>query len=340
MDSCMGRLGRATVPALIALAMACGTSNSETGGPPAASGGGGSPAAGGGGGSPGAGGGGGAQGDSGTTQGAGFAPADGPSGACPPQTSFTLAVHIVMNVTWQRSVATNAGEGKVHLWNRTKVTATGTQLSGETQACGSVLPEFGLTGIAQVVAGGSKVLVEFPDATWDAPSMSKFQSQGTMDGWNPGNAIHFDATNVLIGLTMPDANAPWPDSYTAITTVDADGDGKPGVTAVPRNSGDYVKPPTGLTGPKAETLYISSRTVVALSGMLTSCETQSGTADVKFFDNHVVGCHTTDGQECSDSQTDFIDVSRTQYEVLNAAFESTQVAEGASCAVVRAALPM
>ena len=47
--------------------------------------------------------------------------------ACPVIPSFTLSVHVVLDVTWDaRGFATTAGSGKVHIWNRTKLTTNGT----------------------------------------------------------------------------------------------------------------------------------------------------------------------------------------------------------------------
>jgi prepilin-type processing-associated H-X9-DG protein len=126
-------------------------------------------------------------------------------------------------------------------------------------------------------------------------------------------------------------------------SVDADGDTKPGFTAVPRSGGGYVAPPTGLgifgSAPTADKLYLVWRTVVSLAGNFTSCEEQSGTANVTFFDSHVVGCHVAAG-DCAAAQTDFVDQSRTLYKPGSATFVAKKVPDGASCADVRMALPM
>ncbi len=271
--------------------------------------------------------------------------------SCSPLTNFTLAVHVVMDVTWAGSNTTTAGSGKVHIWNRTKLTANGSTISGDdTQACGSVLPEFGLTQLAAIAAGGSKILIEIPNEIWDKPSMPKFHSQGTLSAWTIGGTADFMATYGLVGVNLNPPTAPWPDSYTTLLAakevVDADGDMKLGITAVPRSSGGYVQPPVGLTGPKADKLYIVTRTAIALHGTLTACDALSGTAQIPFFDNHVVGCHTTSGADCDttsqmpdNSQTGFVDKSRTIYKPGAATFTAKKVADNATCADVRAALP-
>ena len=274
------------------------------------------------------------------------APMDGPpsSGGCPPLGTLTLSVHIIMDATWPGGTATSAGSGKIHLWNMSKLNTANGVLSGdETRSCGTILPDFSLNGAGQLVTGGSKVLVEIPHAVWEAPTIPKLQSRGKIAGFDPGSAFSIDGTVALIGLTMPDPAAAWPNSYTAIMAVDADGDGKPGFTAVPRAGMGYVQPPTGLglfgSAPSADRLYLASRTVVSLDGKLTSCTDVSGTAKIAFFDSHVVGCHVKNGNDCTANQIDFVDQSRTLYKISGATFTAKKIADNASCADARAALP-
>ena len=205
------------------------------------------------------------------------------------------------------------------------------------------MPDFALNFAGQTVTGGKKVLVEIPHDVWEAPSIPRLHSQGKIGGWNPGSPFSIDNTVALMGLTMPDPAAAWPKSYTAIMTVDADGDGHPGFTAVPRKGGDYVQPPTGLgflgSAPTADKLYLSSRTVVSLKGTLGSCTDVAGPATITFFDSHVVGCHTNRGAECTAGQVDFVDQARTMYQITGATFVAKKIPDTASCADARAAVP-
>jgi hypothetical protein len=268
----------------------------------------------------------------------------GPGGSCPALATFTLGVHIVLDATWPATTATGAGTGKIHLWNRAKFNAAGTALTGETSNCGTVLPPFGLNFAGQVVTGGSMVSVEVPNSVWDAPTIPKIPNTGELSAWSVGASLSIMPTIALVGLTLADPMSAWPASYTGIMAVDADGDGVAGFTAVPKQGGGFVAPPTGLgvfgSAPSADKVYLASRTIVALNGKLTSCTEQAGTAMVSFFDSHVVGCHVKGAAECTAAQIDFVDQSRTNYKVTTGVFNSKQVADGASCADVRAALPM
>jgi hypothetical protein len=287
---------------------------------------------------------GGAAGSGGSTGGSAGSGGSADAGGCPTYASFTLAIHIIMDVKWAGALATNPGTGKVHLWNRAKMNANGTQLTGQANSCGTTLPDIILNAVGALAAGGEKVSIEIPFASWDAPSIPVFDQKGTFGGWNPGSAVDMEYTIALVGMTMADPfNAPWPASGTAITGSDAEGDGKLGITGIPKTGGGYVNPPTSLgvfgSAPAADRVYIASRNVLALKGQTTSCEEQAGMVDVKFFDNHVIGCHATNGMECDANQTKFVDDSRTVYVPTGATFVAKKVPDNATCAEVRAALP-
>jgi prepilin-type processing-associated H-X9-DG protein len=269
-------------------------------------------------------------------------PADG--NACPALATFTLVIHVIMNVTWQPGTATNAGSGEVHLWNLSKLDANGTVLTGDTRPCGNVVPPIALNALGSLASGGNSVLIEVPTTVWDAPSIPRLRNTGSLAGWQVGDAISIDPGILLVGLTMPDPTAAWPAAIADITTVDADGDGSPGILAIPRSDGGYVRPPTaiGLGGsvPSADRLYLVTRSSIGMTGTTSSCESHSGTANIGFFDTHVVGCHVAGGQECTMDQASFIDQSRTIYQITSATFQTKRVADTATCAEVRAALPM
>jgi hypothetical protein len=267
-------------------------------------------------------------------------------GSCPTLTAFTLAVHEVLQVSWPTTIGANGGTGMAHIWNRTKLAVSGNNVSGdETMGCGTALPPFTLGAGAILTGGSGMIQIDIPDAEWDLPSMPKFHTQGTLAGFDIGSAVHTDPTVALVGLTMTDPLASWPDSYAGITTkVDSDGDSKDGFTAVPHAGTGFVNPPTGIGQPAADRLYLVSRNVIGLDGTITACDSISGTAHVPFFDNHVVGCRTTGGADCTtagtNSQTAFLDTNRTIYTVVSATFTAKKVADNATCTEVRAALPL
>jgi hypothetical protein len=279
-------------------------------------------------------------------------PDGGGTGSCPTLTSLTLAVHEVLQVTWPQTQAANSGMGTAHIWNRTRFTVNGNNVtSDDTIGCGASLPGFSLMAIAGIVTGVNMVEVDIPNTVWDQPSMPKFHTEGTLQGFNVGSHVQTSPTIALVGATMANPTGPWPASYLdpSIVKVDADGDGKPGFTAVPRMGGGFGAPPTGIFQPGADHLYLVSRNIIALDGTITACDTISGTANVTAFDNHVVGCRTTasGNPDCTvgtngqadNSQTGFLDMGRTLYTVTSSTFTAKKVPDTATCADVRAAVP-
>lgn len=272
----------------------------------------------------------------------GAAGTGGSSGACAARTQFTEASHSVLDVTWQAGTATLSGSGQVHLWTRNVFTVSGNTLTGTAQACGSVLPPTGLTGLV----GGGMILIEIPNSAWDAATMAKYTAGGMQTGWDVGSTVTYDYA-VLVGLdSTASSTAAWPMAYTGITgAVDADDDQIPGLTALPRNGGGYVLPPTStlgavLGGARADKVSIVTRNVAAPSLTRTSCDEAAGMANITHFDNHVIGCHIGGGGDCDTSQIKFIDDNRTVYVVGGGTIKTKVVADGATCADVRAALPM
>ena len=288
---------------------------------------------------------GGAAGSGGSTGGSAGAGGSGmDAGGCPMYSNVTLAVHIIIDVTWPGALATNPGMGKVHLWNRAKMDVNGLNLTGKVNSCGTTLPDIILNAVGAIAAGGEKVSIEIPFAAWDAPSIPVFDQKGTFGGWNPGDAVDMEYVTALVGLTMTDPfNAPWPATYNTIMGQDAEGDGKLGITGVPKTGNGYVNPPTSLgvfgSAPAADRVYIASRNVLALKGTRTSCDDQAGMVNVKFFDNHVIGCHNTLNAECDANQVKFVDDSRTVYMPAGASFVAKKVPDTSTCAEIRAALP-
>jgi hypothetical protein len=238
-----------------------------------------------------------------------------------------------LDVSWPGSIAVKNGSGKVHIWSRSKVSENGDSASVESVSCGSVLPALTMTSFA----GGKKVLPEILDSAWQSPQMPKFA--GT--SMRSGGTRTVESGVALLGLTMTNPSAAWPDAMTDITGVDHDGDTNLGVTAVPRDGDGFAPPPTSFSQDKfADKLYLATRNVMTMTDTAVGCpETYTGTANVTKFDSHVIGCHVKDEGECTSSEAQFVDVNRTVYDVGDATFTTKVVSGTATCADVRAALP-
>jgi|GEM_PF-3928809 len=258
---------------------------------------------------------------------------------CP--TDYTMATHIVMNVTWPKTTAkvgpitvtvVPAGSGQVHLWSRSYFEEDGNTSEIRSKSCGSTLPPIQTSA----VAGNEKLLPVIPNASWDKPDMPEFLGSAT----KTGNSVVASTGVALVGLTMSTPTGTWP-ARTAIMGVDHDSDGFAGLAAIPKTSDGYSEVPLDLDRTKrADRMDLAIRTVMTLNSTVEGCpETYNGTASVSKFENHIIGCHVKGGGECSDTQKNFVDSNRTVYTVKSATFTAKRVSDDASCADVRAALP-
>jgi hypothetical protein len=267
--------------------------------------------------------------------GSGGALASGGSGgagaACP--TDYTMATHIVINVSWASTYALNAGSGKVHVWTKSNFSESGSTASVTSRSCGSVLPAI----TSSALAGSEDILPEIPNAAWDNAAMPTFA--GTAN--RSGNALTIDPGVALLGLSMSNPTAAWP-AVAAITGVDHDGDGNLGITAVAKVDNGFSAPPTDISkSHRADKLYLAIRNITTLSASVVGCpNSYTGTANVSKFDNHVIGCHVQSGGACTTTQRDFVDSNSTVYTINSATFTSQKVSGDATCADVRNALPL
>jgi hypothetical protein len=257
---------------------------------------------------------------------------------CDARTAFTEASHLIVDVTWPAGLASMGGTGQIHVWGKSAITAKGNMLSGTLKACGFVLPATTLSALG----GGGMILIEVPDATWDAPGMPTFPITGTQSGWNVPSTVSYSYTAV-IGSTAADLQTgDWPSSYTGITMItDAEGDMNPGLTSIPRSGGTYTLPPTSITQTsRVDKLYVVIRNASSPTVTRTACDAASGTATFMHLDNHVVGCHVMGGSDCMPSEINFVDSNRAIYTITGATAQTKIVPDTATCADVRAALPM
>jgi hypothetical protein len=260
-----------------------------------------------------------------------------PGNACD-ATSFTDAIHVVMDVTWAGTSSRQAGSGQIHTWNRLKLSTNGSDISGKMRPCGTILPPTQLTALA----GGKKVLIELPDSIWDSAEMPEFDVKGTLSGGADSASVKMNWIST-VGITLADVSGAWPKTGKEVQASDVDGDGKPGYSSVPRDGGDYTLPPTSLSaaiaGPWADRVYLVSRHIMAVDGARAACDRAAGAVQVDAFDSHVVGCHLKGAGECDDAQAKFVDENRMIYTVKSATFTLQRVADAATCADVRAAAP-
>jgi hypothetical protein len=134
----------------------------------------------------------------------------------------------------------------------------------------------------------------------------------------------------------------WPSLASGLTSVDMDGDGRPGVTAMYSNAGslEYPRTSTSFIATRADTPYAASRVSFSLSGTVSSCTQSSGSGTFTHIDTRIFACRRDTGSQCSASDANFLDQNCLNYNMPSTAtYTLVKVANGASCATIRAALP-
>jgi hypothetical protein len=296
----------------------------------------------------------------------------GDGGDCQTETNSTLAVHIKLNVTWAATnvLVASTGTPVADIWLASNLTyvpgSGGYTISGVTKTCGLTLPPIQLAA----VVGNEKVSLVFPEpqAIWDGPKMPTFTNTGVQGGFSIGSTVSITPAVGILGIqksstfanlstawpapSQQDSTAgTWPQFNTSTDLSDDDNDGHPGITINSINTGGYSYVPAslGYSVAFADKVYIVSRNEIGLTGTVTSCGHSSGTAQVKVFENHVVGCEdgpNSMGPNCETTSGilvggGFIDANRTIYVPHSATYSAVEI-PGATdgglpdCATVRA----
>jgi hypothetical protein len=85
---------------------------------------------------------------------------------------------------------------------------------------------------------------------------------------------------------------------------------------------------------------VASRVSFSLNGSLTSCTQSTGSGTFTHIDTRIFACRQTSGSQCTASQASFLDQGCVDYNMPSTAtYTLVKVADGASCATIRAALP-
>jgi hypothetical protein len=170
------------------------------------------------------------------------------------QAQYSLAIRLTVDMGWDETVALMAGAGKIYFWSKLTI-EPGASAVSEFRACGSLPPVYRSTAVAGNITAFQRV----PLATYDLPTMPIVAG---------GSATRLDSAltllpgSLLMGLSLPDPAGPWPLSPTdpSVMPVDADGDGKPGITSLMRNDATFTGSPTSiLQTERIDATYVASR---------------------------------------------------------------------------------
>lgn len=116
--------------------------------------------------------------------------------------------------------------------------------------------------------------------------------------------------------------------------VDADGDGKPGITMLVRNDGNFAGAPTSiLLTDHVDEVYSANRLAYRATLNDSACaDTLEGTAELLAFDNLMVGCHVEGRDDCRPEERKFIEENRINFSFGAAVAQAAVIPVDATCA--------
>lgn len=259
-------------------------------------------------------------------------------GECQTQCDLTgtFALKLTVDGSWPQTSAIASGSGTFQFWMRAVATQSGTDVALSLSECGRFVPDFRAAPVSEVYSFG------YADSLFDASVLPVTATRLSLSSPYLGADLTLLPSAVEMGVSLanPVTDA-WPASASGLTSIDMDGDGKPGVRAVYRGDSGYSFPYTAMSfgAARADRAYVASRVAFSLSGTLSSCTQSTGSASFSHLDTRIFGCRRSAGGDCNGSEADFLDQNALDYTLGDASYTLEKITDSATCADVRAALP-
>jgi hypothetical protein len=269
-----------------------------------------------------------------STAAAGSATPTGGGPSCELPNEYTRGNRILLALTWPATIGIDGGTGSLIAWTKVKYVR---QPDGttriESHPCGTITPTVTTTALLD----GLKSEVQVPLTAFESPTMPAYEGTLTQSG----SMLILDPGPNLIGAMLNEPTGAWPMSAD-LMTFDHDGDGSPGVTALPTVGEGYFTPPSSVSQTEfLDRVYIASRVRLKVTIARTDCApTLEAAVEPISFDYTIVGCHVKDRDDCTATETRFLANQSPRFMLgKTGTWTEVEVPAGASCADVRAALP-
>jgi hypothetical protein len=255
--------------------------------------------------------------------------------------SGTYALKMTLQATWPSGSVIAGGSGTFQFWMKLQGTHSGSSMAATLTECGRFIPDFRASLVNENFNYG------YPNSLFDGNFLPSSSATVTLGSSSPGASFTLPPSATQMGINMADPiNGSWPSLASGIAAgirVDHDRDGDPGVTAVYSNTGGRVHPRTSSSVfgfNRADNPYVASRVSFSLNGSLSSCTQSSGAASFSHVDTRIFACNRSGSTTgCTATEADFLDRNCLNYSLGSATYNLLKVADGASCATIRAALP-
>jgi hypothetical protein len=264
------------------------------------------------------------------------------AGVCNTICSLTGTYALKMSVagSWPNDTYISGGSGTFQFWMKLQGTHSGHSIAATVTECGRFVPNFSATMVSETYNYG------YPNSLFDGNFLPSTSTTVTLGSSSPGASFVLAPAATQMGINMADPiNGSWPSQASGIAAgirVDMDADGQPGVSAVYANGGglQYPRTSTSFIATRSDRPYVASRVAFSLNGSLTSCTQSTGSGTFTHIDTRIFACRQDSGSQCSGSQASFLDQNCVNYTMPSTAtYTLVKVADGASCATIRAALP-
>jgi hypothetical protein len=254
----------------------------------------------------------------------------------------TYALKMSVAGSWPQDSYIRSGSGTFQFWMRLTGTHSGNSLTGTVTECGRFIPPFSARTVSESFS------FHYANSVFDGNFLPASAATITLANASPGASMTLPGTAVQMGIDMAIApwsrnpvTAAWPTAASQIPAanrIDMDGDGNPGVTAEYEDNYDHPRTGGSLFDPRSDNPYVASRVSFSLNGTLNSCTQATGSANFAYIDTRIYAC-SLDSGTCNGSQASFLDTNCLNYTMGSATYTLVKVANGASCATIRAALP-
>ena len=252
-------------------------------------------------------------------------------------------MRFVVPVKWSGNLGVQSGTGEIVQWVRSDRTKTGdTTVNDTLTVCGTTVPDYR----SQKAFGNELFGVRFPDSLFDSEVIPTASVTTHVSAFATGGTYTSDQVAIQIGVKManPLTDA-WPKKQSDVVSVDSDKDSKKGITVQAASGDKYALPPVNMFRTKRATqFYLGVRNVAASTGQINTCERFTGTATIPLIggklalNSHLLGCLKTDGNDCSDGETDLIDKFQPDYQLNGpASVVMVKMDPKSTCAAVRTA---
>lgn len=255
--------------------------------------------------------------------------------------SGTWATRTTIDVTWPATLGIQRGRGTVVQYTKNTRVHSGISISDIVEVCGLTSPDYQ----SRPLFGGQRYGVRFPDTLFDSHTLPTSTVKGALSASASGARFALPSVLVLMGMTMDRPLIdPWP-ALPRDVQATVGMNGKPGIPVLAATDAGYSFPPVNVTqSRRAGAFQIAIRNVGSAEGSVDSCDKLTGSATVAVIegkpamDNHIVGCTTTLGDDCTAAERDFIDNQNPVFTPEGpGSVVSIRVPDNFTCADVRAA---